>query len=130
MTAPPKRGPLAGVRVLDMTSVIAGPYATQIIADLGADVIKVETTDGDLMRSSGVFSRHRDMAALYLGINRNKRSIAVDLKSPRALPLMHKLIASCDAFVTNVRPQGMARLQLDYEAVRAVKPDIVYVHLV
>ena len=122
--------PLAGVRVLDMTSVIAGPYATQIIADLGADVIKVETTDGDLMRSSGVFSRHRDMAALYLGINRNKRSIAVDLKSPRALPLMHKLIASCDAFVTNVRPQGMARLKLDYDAVRAVRPDIVYVHLV
>ena len=122
--------PLAGVRVLDLTSVIAGPYATQIIADLGADVIKVETKEGDLMRSSGVFSRNRDMAALYLGINRNKRSIAVDLKSPRALPLMHKLIASSDVLVTNVRPQGMTRLQLDYEAVRKVKPDIIYVHLV
>jgi crotonobetainyl-CoA:carnitine CoA-transferase CaiB-like acyl-CoA transferase len=121
--------PLAGVRVLDMTSVVAGPYATQIIADLGADVIKVEGKDGDLMRTAGP-ARHRDMAVLYLGINRNKRSIALDLKSPRALPLMHELIASVDVFVTNVRPQGMARLGLDYEAVRKVKPEIIYVHLV
>jgi len=121
--------PLAGVRVLDLTSVIAGPYATQIIADLGADVIKVEGKDGDLMRTAGP-ARHRDMAVLYLGINRNKRSLAVDLKSPRALALMHKLIASVDVFVTNVRPQGMTRLALDYEAVRKVKPEIIYVHLV
>jgi crotonobetainyl-CoA:carnitine CoA-transferase CaiB-like acyl-CoA transferase len=129
MTQSAPSTPLAGVRVLDLTSVVAGPYATQIIADLGADVIKVEGKDGDLMRTAGP-ARHRDMAALYLGINRNKRSLALDLKSPRALPLMHKLIASCDAFVTNVRPQGMARLGLDYEAVRKVRPDIVYVHLV
>jgi crotonobetainyl-CoA:carnitine CoA-transferase CaiB-like acyl-CoA transferase len=93
-------------------------------------VIKVEGKEGDLMRTAGPTRNHRDMAALYLGINRNKRSIALDLKSPRALALMHKLIATVDVLITNVRPQGMARLQLDYEAVRALKPDLIYVHLV
>jgi len=132
MTAAPntRPGPLHGYRVIDMTAVIAGPYATQIIADLGADVIKVEGKDGDLMRTTGPFKRHRDMATLYVNINRNKRSIALDLKRPSAKRAMHKLVAGADAFITNVRPQGMARLGLDYESVRALSPKIVYAHLV
>jgi crotonobetainyl-CoA:carnitine CoA-transferase CaiB-like acyl-CoA transferase len=123
-------GPLHGYRIVDMTGVIAGPYATQILGDLGADVIKVEGKDGDLMRGAGPFRHHQDMATLYTSINRNKRSIALDLKQPSAKRAMHALVASADAFVTNVRPQGMARLGLDYEALRSVAPKIVYVHLV
>ena len=127
---PPKPGPLQGYRVVDTTSVIAGPYATQIIADLGADVIKVEGTDGDLMRSAGPYRKRRNMATLYMGVNRNKRGLALDLKSEGAKQVMRKLIAGADAFVTNTRPQAMARLGFDYDAVRALRPDIVYVHLV
>jgi crotonobetainyl-CoA:carnitine CoA-transferase CaiB-like acyl-CoA transferase len=125
-----KPGPLTGYRIIDMTSVIAGPYATQIIADLGADVIKVEGTDGDLMRTAGPFRQNRDMATLYMGINRNKRSVALDLKAKSAQAVMRKLIAGADAFITNTRPQAMTRLGFDYEGVRALRPDIVYVHLV
>jgi len=125
-----QEGPLSGVRIVDMTSVIAGPYATQILADLGADVIKVESTDGDLMRSAGPTSAHTDMASLYLGINRNKRSIALDLKQPRAQAVMRALAESADAFVTNVRPQGMARLGLDYASLHALAPKLIYVHIV
>jgi len=132
MTAAQKlsQGPLTGYRVIDMTGVVAGPYATQIIADLGADVIKVEGVDGDLMRTSGPYRRHRDMAAVYLNINRNKRSVALDLKLDAAKAVMRKLIESADAFITNTRPQAMQRLGFDYESVRALRPKIVYVHLV
>jgi crotonobetainyl-CoA:carnitine CoA-transferase CaiB-like acyl-CoA transferase len=126
----PKQRPLEGVRIVDLTSVIAGPYATQILGDLGADVIKVESTDGDLMRTAGPVSAHADMAALYLGINRNKRSIALDLKHPRAQAVMHALVKGADAFVTNVRPQGMARLGLDYATLSALAPRLIYVHIV
>jgi crotonobetainyl-CoA:carnitine CoA-transferase CaiB-like acyl-CoA transferase len=126
----PGQGPLTGYRIVDMTAVVAGPYATQILADLGADVIKVEGLDGDLMRTSGPYKRHRDMATLYLNINRNKRSIALDLKAESAKQVMRKLIAGADAFITNTRPQAMQRLGFDYDAVRALRPDIVYVHLV
>ena len=126
----PSAAPLSGYRVIDMTSVIAGPYATQIVADLGADVIKVEGIEGDLMRTTGPYRRHRDMATLYLGINRNKRSVALDLKRDSAKAAMRKLIAGADVFITNTRPQAMARLGFDYEAVRALRADIVYVHVV
>jgi formyl-CoA transferase len=125
-----KPGPLTGYRVVDMTSVVAGPYATQIIADLGADVIKVEGTDGDLMRTSGPYTRHRDMATLYLNINRNKRSVALDLKLESAKAVLRKLIARADVFITNTRPAAMARLGFDYESVRALRGEIVYLHLV
>src|SRR5687767_3437593 len=130
MTAPPKRGPLAGYRVVDMTSVIAGPYATQIIADLGADVIKIEGTEGDLMRGAGPTRSHRDMAPIYLNLNRNKRSLALDLRHESARRALSALIAGADAFVTNVRPQGLSRLGFDDAGVRALRPDIVYVHIV
>jgi len=124
-----KPGALSGYRIVDMTAVVAGPYATQILADLGADVIKVESKEGDLMRSSGPTKHNRDMAVLYMAINRNKRSIALDLKAESAKAVMRKLIASADAFITNTRPQAMARLGLDYESVRAHRPDLVYLHL-
>lgn len=130
MTAQSNSGPLSGYRVIDMTTVVAGPYATQIIADLGADVIKVEGTDGDLMRSAGPTRRHGDMAPIYLNLNRNKRSLALDLKHESAKHALRTLIAGADAFITNVRPQGMARLGFDYDAVRALRADIVYVHIV
>jgi crotonobetainyl-CoA:carnitine CoA-transferase CaiB-like acyl-CoA transferase len=134
MTQPPPQsaaqGPLAGYRVIDLTSVIAGPYATQIIADLGADVIKIEGLEGDLMRGAGPTSAHRDMAPIYLNLNRNKRSLALDLKRESARAALGKLIASAEVFVTNVRPQGLARLGFDYEGVRALRADVVYVHIV
>ncbi|MDH5676774.1 MAG: CoA transferase [Myxococcales bacterium] len=122
-------GPLAGYRIVDMTHVVAGPYATQIIADLGADVIKVEGPDGDLMRTAGRGREHADMAPIYLTINRNKRSLSLDLKREGARKVMARLVATADAFITNVRLKGLERLGLDYEGVRAMRPDIVYVHL-
>src|ERR1041384_6149801 len=96
---PPKPGPLEGYRVIDMTSVIAGPYATQIIADLGADVIKVEGAEGDLMRTAGPYRQHRDMATLYMGLNRNKRALALDLKLESAKQAGGKLTHRAAVFV-------------------------------
>lgn len=122
-------GPLAGIRIVDATNVVAGPYATQILADLGADVIKIEGAEGDPMRGAGP-SPAGDMAPLYVSLNRNKRSVALDLAKDGAKDALRRLLRTADVFITNVRPQGIARLGFDYEAVRAVKPDIVYVHVV
>jgi crotonobetainyl-CoA:carnitine CoA-transferase CaiB-like acyl-CoA transferase len=130
MTAKESKGPLTGYRVIDMTTVVAGPYAMQIIADLGADVIKVEGREGDLMRGAGPTRHHADMAPIYLNLNRNKRAVALDLGHESAKRALRALIAGADAFVTNVRPQGMARLGFDEPAVRALRADIVYVHIV
>lgn len=125
MPADVTSGPLSGLRVLDLTAVVLGPFATQALGDLGADVIKVESLAGDDTRELG-FKRNPGMASLYLGLNRNKRSIALDLKRPEGRAALLKLAASCDAFVHNMRPAAMARLRLTYEDVRAVRPDIVY----
>jgi crotonobetainyl-CoA:carnitine CoA-transferase CaiB-like acyl-CoA transferase len=122
-TAP--TGPLAGIRILDLTSVILGPYATQILADFGADVIKVESPAGDIMRHVGPM-RNKGMGHIYLNLNRNKRSVALDLKTAAARDALRKLAATADVFVTNVRPAAMARLGLGYEDIRAVSPRIVY----
>jgi crotonobetainyl-CoA:carnitine CoA-transferase CaiB-like acyl-CoA transferase len=119
-------GPLHDVKVLDLTTVVMGPFATQILAELGADVIKVETHDGDNMRHAGPM-RSRDMGYMFLNLNRGKRSIVLDLKHPGALEAMLRLVARTDVLVYNVRPQAMARLGLGYEAVRAVNPQIIYV---
>ena len=120
-------GPLEGVRIIDLTSVVVGPLATQILADHGADVIKVEAKSGDLIRSMNGKSVTPGMGAKFLHLNRNKRSLVLDLKKPEAHAALLKLIAGADVLVWNVRPAAMARLKLSYEDVRKVKPDIIYV---
>jgi len=121
----PSGGPLAGVRILDLTSVVLGPLATQILGDYGADVIKVETLEGDLMRANGV-SRHRGMSSIFLAINRNKRSVAIDLKSPEGAAALRRLIPGADVLVHNMRVGAIERLGFGYRAVSALNPDIVY----
>jgi crotonobetainyl-CoA:carnitine CoA-transferase CaiB-like acyl-CoA transferase len=111
--------------VLDLTAVLMGPSATQLLGDLGADVIKVEPAQGDSMRWVGP-SRHDSMGPLFLQANRNKRSVALDLKSPAGRDALLALAVGADVFVSNVRPAGMERLGLAYAALRAVKPDIIY----
>jgi len=119
-------GPLAGVRVLDLSSVVMGPYATQILGDLGADVIKVEPPTGDNLRAVGPM-RHPGMGCLYLHLNRNKRSVVLDLKTETGREACLKLAETCDALLYNIRSQAMARLGLSYPAVAARNPRLVYV---
>lgn len=118
-------GPLSGVRIIDMTSVLMGPYATQALGDYGADVIKVESPDGDITRQIGPV-RHPGMGPIFLNTNRSKRSIALDLKKPAGRDALLRLVATADVLAYNIRPQAMARLKLDYETVAAVNPRIVY----
>jgi crotonobetainyl-CoA:carnitine CoA-transferase CaiB-like acyl-CoA transferase len=118
-------GPLTGVRILDLTSVVLGPVATQILGDYGADIIKIESPDGDLMRANGV-SLHPGMGSIFLAINRNKRSIAIDLKTPEGFSVMKDLIADANVLVHNMRVSAIDKLGLSYAAVSAIKPDIIY----
>ena len=118
-------GPLAGVRVLDLTSVVLGPLATQILGDLGADVIKIESPAGDTTRETGP-RRSPHMAALFMGLNRNKRSIVLDLKQEGARDALWRLMDGADVFVHSIRPQAIARLGFGYEDVSARNPRLVY----
>lgn len=118
-------GPLSGIKVVDLTSILLGPYATQTMAQLGADVIKVESPDGDLIRKIGPM-RSDSMGPLYLNVNKGKRSISLDLKQPEGREVMLRLAAWADVLVYNVRPAAMRRLGLAYEDVRAVNPAIIY----
>lgn len=119
-------GPLEGVRVIDLTSVVVGPLATQVMADHGADVVKVEAPDGDLARWIGGRSVTPGMSSKYLHLNRNKRSIVLDLKQPAAREALLRLARTADVLIYNVRPAAMARLKLTYEDLCAAKPDIIY----
>jgi crotonobetainyl-CoA:carnitine CoA-transferase CaiB-like acyl-CoA transferase len=119
-------GPLAGIRIVDLTTVILGPYATQVLGDLGADVIKVEPREGDNMRHSAPM-KHAGMGHIFLHLNRNKRSIVLDLKQAAGRDAMLRICAKADVLVYNVRPQAMARLKLTYDDLRAVNPEIIYV---
>jgi crotonobetainyl-CoA:carnitine CoA-transferase CaiB-like acyl-CoA transferase len=123
-------GPLSGVRVIDLTSVVSGPFATMFLADQGADVVKVEPLGGDITRRSrqsvdptGQFS------ALFISTNRGKRSIALDLKQPQGAEILHRLIGRADVLVQNFRPQVMERLGLGESAVRALNPRLIYLSI-
>ncbi len=114
-------GPLAGIRVLDLTTVQMGPWCTRIMADFGADVIKVEAPEGDSSRYTGV-PRHRGMSGSFQHNARGKRSIALDLKQPEAQQAVLRLVPNVDAFASNIRPAALARLGLDYDSVRKLNP--------
>ena len=119
-------GPLAGIKILDLTTVVMGPFATQILAELGADVIKVETHDGDNMRHVGPMTSP-GMGHLFLNLNRGKRGIVLDLKQPQGREALLRIATTTDVLIYNVRPQAMARLGLAYTDVQAVNPRIIYV---
>lgn len=119
-------GPLAGVKVLDLTSVVMGPFATQILAELGADVTKIETHDGDNMRDVGPMQSPA-MGHLHLHLNRGKRCIALDLKQPAGREVVLRMLPSIDVLVYNVRPQAMARLGLSYNDVQQLNERLIYV---
>jgi len=120
---------LKGIRIVDLTTVIFGPYATQMLADLGAEVIKVETPGiGDVSRYLGNGVPDPTMGSVHLTVNRGKRSIALDLKKPDDADVLRGLIADADVFFHNVRGKAIARLGFDYAACKALKPDIIYVH--
>lgn len=118
-------GPLSGLRIVDMTSVLMGPYATQMLGDFGADVIKVEAPEGDVLRKVGP-ARHNGMGAMFLTANRSKRSITLNLKQPEGREALLSLCKTADVFVYNVRVNAMKRLGLSYEDVAAVNPRIIY----
>ena len=118
-------GPLHGVRVLDLTSVVMGPLATQLLGDLGADVVCVETAEGDTNRAMGR-GPHPELSGVSLNLMRNKRSIALDLKRAEGREAFLRLAAVSDVVVTNLRPGPLARLRLTYADVAAVRPDVVF----
>src|SRR5262245_20330034 len=112
-------GPLAGVRVIDLTSVVVGPTATLCLADYGADVVKVESPQGDLLRKLGGSSRTGQLSGKFSHFNRNKRSLALDLKQPNGRAVLDRLLGKSDVFIANMRPAALGRLGLDAEALQA-----------
>ncbi|MFT3968295.1 MAG: CoA transferase [Sphingobium sp.] len=120
-----RQGPLSGIRVVDLTSMVFGPYCTQIMADMGADVIKVEPPAGDNTRYINA-GPAPDLGGVFTNVNRGKRSIVLDLTLEQDKAALRALIATADIFIHSMRGKAVARLGFDYEAVRAVKPDIVY----
>src|SRR5215213_6703150 len=118
-------GPLAGLLVADFSRILAGPYSTMLLADLGAEVVKVEGPGGDDTRSWQPPVRE-GISTYYLGVNRNKRSVALDLKDPDDLDAAQELARRADVLVENFKPGGLARFGLDYHTVAAGNPGIVY----
>jgi crotonobetainyl-CoA:carnitine CoA-transferase CaiB-like acyl-CoA transferase len=122
-------GPLSGIKVLDLTTVFMGPFATQMLGDLGADVIKVEAPGGDSTRTLGPNGEY-GLGPLFLGLNRNKRSIVIDLKSPAGAEVLLELAKSADVLATNVRPAAMARLGFGYARLAELNPQLIYASMV
>ncbi|PVY80036.1 crotonobetainyl-CoA:carnitine CoA-transferase CaiB-like acyl-CoA transferase [Cupriavidus alkaliphilus] len=120
--------PLAGIRVVDLSTVVMGPYASQWLADLGAEVIKVEPPEGDSTRRTGP-AAEPGMSAIFLGVNRSKRSVVLDLKQPAAQAALERVLAGADVLMHSMRPQKLAALGLAPDAVRARHPDLVFVSL-
>ena len=118
-------GPLTGFRVLDLSTVLFGPYASQTLGDWGADVIKIERLEGDTWRTAGQF-RNRGMSGQFMAVNRNKRSIALDLKHPDGKAVLQRLVRIADVLVSNIRPAGLARLGFSYEDCKALNPKLIY----
>ncbi len=118
--------PLAGVRIIEMTSVVLGPYACQILGDMGADIVKIEPPSGDTNRNLGPYQNHSDMASLFLNCNRNKRSLVLDLKSEPGRAAAMNIISGADVLIHNFRPGAMNRLGFDYESVRGANGKIIY----
>jgi crotonobetainyl-CoA:carnitine CoA-transferase CaiB-like acyl-CoA transferase len=121
----PRRGPLSGLLVADFSRILAGPYSTMLLADLGAEVVKVEGPGGDDTRTWQPPVRD-GVATYYLGVNRNKRSVALDLKDPGDLEPARELARRADVLVENFKPGGLGRFGLDYDSVAAVNPGVVY----
>ena len=124
-TPQPQAQPLDNVRVLDLTSLGMGPLATQVLGDMGAEVIKLEAPEGDVFRHV-VPQGTAGMSHTFLQFNRNKRSVALDLKTTPGQEALNRLIADCDVLVLTLRPAAAAKLGLDYETVRAIRPDVIY----
>ncbi len=124
------RGPLHGIRIIDLTQFVLGPYATQTLGDLGADVIKIEEPTGDRQRNQGKAPKSDKMGPMFVAFNRNKRSVALDLKSDEGKTQLRKLIETGDVFIHNMRPEAVRRLGFSYDEVARIKPDIIYVEAV
>jgi crotonobetainyl-CoA:carnitine CoA-transferase CaiB-like acyl-CoA transferase len=119
------QGPLHGIRILDLSSVIMGPMATQLLGDLGAEVIAVENLTGDTNRVMDT-GRHAELSGVALNLLRNKRNVCVDIKQPAGREVVLKIAATCDVVITNIRPGGLRRARLEYADLQAVRPDIVF----
>src|SRR5262244_267223 len=118
-------GPLSGLLVADFSRVLAGPYATMLLADMGAEVVKVEGPGGDDTRTWQPPVRD-GISTYYLSVNRSKRSVALDLRDPGDLAAAHELARRADVFIENFKPGGLARFKLDYDSVSAANPAVVY----
>ena len=117
--------PLQGVRVIDLTTVAFGPYASQIMGEQGAEIIKVEAPEGDSSRYTGP-ARHPGMAVMFLSLNRNKKSVVLDLKAQDGRDRLHAMVRDADVVMHNIRTAKLAALGLDHATLSAIKPDIVY----
>lgn len=118
-------GPLSGLRVVDLTSVLFGPYCTQLLGDLGADVIKVESLEGDTIRFAGA-ARHNSMSGVFMNTNRNKRSLAVSIKTREGREILDRLLARADVFVTNIRRKSLVQLKLDAASLAPLFPNLIH----
>ena len=126
----PNSGVLSGLRIVDLSTIVFGPYCTQMLADMGAEVIKVEAPEGDFFRQSGKARTSDDMGPIHMTLNRGKKSVVLDLKSASGKQALIDLIRSADVFIHNVRSAAIKKLGFDYETVSTHAPNLIYVHCV